>query len=105
MDFSKGVEKILKNMDVRRNEILTNNYSFKTYLSSYFKCLYGRDIYSNFLHFLAKSDPQEAIICFSRLSNSKTPEPYLVDIFKAFVKTIGKCYLLGESPCSARLRQ
>lgn len=32
MDFSKGVEKILKNMDVRRNEILTNNYSFKTYL-------------------------------------------------------------------------
>lgn len=55
MDFSKGVEKILKNMDVRRNEILTNNYSFKTYLSSYFKCLYGRDIYNNFLHFLSKS--------------------------------------------------
>ena len=42
MDFSKRLEKILKNMDVRRQEILNNQLTLKSYLVSYFKCHYGR---------------------------------------------------------------
>ena len=40
IDFSKGLDKILKNMDMRRQEILNNQLNLRSYLVSYFKCLY-----------------------------------------------------------------
>ena len=55
MDFTKSLEKILKNMDIRRNEIFNNQHTLKSYLASYFKCLYGRDLYQNFINFLINS--------------------------------------------------
>lgn len=58
MDFSKAIQKIFKNIDLRRGEIISNNYTFKAYLSSYFKCVYGREIYNNFMGYLGNSEPQ-----------------------------------------------
>jgi hypothetical protein len=55
MDFSKGFERILRNMETRQNELLNNVYTLKTYLISYFKCLYGKEMYSSFVNFLINS--------------------------------------------------
>jgi len=40
-DFGKMVEKILKNIEVRLQEAVKNTYTFKVYLTSFFKCFYG----------------------------------------------------------------
>lgn len=42
IDFSKMVEKILKNIEVRLKEIIRNTYTFKSFLISFFKCFYGK---------------------------------------------------------------
>jgi len=41
-DFGKMVEKILKNIEVRLQEAVKNTYTFKVYLTSFFKCFYGK---------------------------------------------------------------
>ena len=54
-DFSRGIEKIIKTMDLRYNELMHNGYTFKQYISSHFKVIYGKELYLNFLNFLVSS--------------------------------------------------
>ena len=54
-DFGKMVEKILKNIEVRLQEAVKNTYTFKVYLTSFFKCFYGKQLFPNFLTFVSKS--------------------------------------------------
>ena len=55
IDFGKMSDKIVRSMESRLGEILKNNYSFKSYVSSFFRCLYGKELYPNFLAFLTKT--------------------------------------------------
>lgn len=42
-------------MDLRYNELMHNGYTFKQYISSHFKVIYGKELYLNFLNFLVSS--------------------------------------------------
>jgi len=53
---------------------------------------------------LSASETQEITLVFNRLLNSNLPEAYLIDLFKTFVLMLNKCYLVGESPVSGRIR-
>ncbi len=43
-------------------------------------------------------------MCFNKLTNTKLPEPYLIDLFKTFIVMLNKCYLINESLTSQRIR-
>ena len=56
LDFGKMVDKIMKNIEIRLQEVARNTYTFKVYLTSFFKCFYGKELFPNFLVFLAKAN-------------------------------------------------
>lgn len=96
-------------MDLRYNELMNSSYTFKTYLSSHFKVLYGRELYQNFLNFLIHysstlDEIDETIVCLSILCNPKLPERYSIDIFKTFAITVHKFLSVNESPLQGRVR-
>lgn len=88
---------------------MNNGYTFKTYLSSHFKVLYGKELYQNFLNFLIHSSSSlgeidEIIVCLNKLCNPKLPEGYSIDIFKTFAITVHKFLSINESPLQTKAR-